>query len=259
MILLLRYDVEGGGEKVSGFLERAVEMHRRDLIPAGFFCVGAEIEKRESEFKDFYSEVKADKLFDVQDHSYSRVGLCYENGPSLDEIEADYKKSLAVFERVLGFRPKGTSLCASTELGKGLPGFDATSKARNELDILADLGFTMTTTALSGRVRMHEFVSYESLEHPDFMGFPSGNGDKNWLLKPTTDNPLDALFGVMAKTASEDKHLGIVLHDWVTWNHAPDKQFSHVRRIADEARKLGFTLATHSACYSDSSLWQNNA
>ena len=258
MILLLRYDVEGGGERTTGFLEKAVEIHRRDGIPAGFFCVGAEIEKRETEFKDFYSEVKNDSLFDVQDHSYSRVGLCYENGPSLAEIEDDYKKSLAVFERVLGFRPKGTSLCASDKLGKGLSGFDATAKARQELDILAKLGFTMTTTALSGHVRMHDFVSYGSIEHPEMMGFPSGNGDKNWLLKPKTENPLDSLFETMEKAAGEGKNLGIVLHDWVTWNHAPDKQFSHVRRIAEKARSLGFELANHSACYKNASLWKNS-
>ena len=257
-ILLLRYDVEGGGEKVAGFLERAVEIHRKDSIPGAFFCVGSEIESREAEFKDFWKEIKGDPLFDVQDHSYSRVGLCYEDGPSLEAIKDDYKKSLEVFERVLGHRPPATSLCASSELGKGLPGFDATTKARNELDILAGLGFKMTTTALSGYVRMHDFVSYARIGHPDLMGFPSGNGDKNWLLKPTTENPLDALFKVMDKASLEGRHLGIVLHDWVTWNHAPDKQFSHIRRIVEHARKRGFDLATHSDCYKDKTLWSQN-
>lgn len=255
-ILLLRYDVEGGGEKVAGFLERAVEIHRKDSIPVGLFCVGSEVESREPEFKDFWAEVKNDPLFDVQDHSYSRVGLCYENGPSLDAIKADYKKSVEVFERVFGHRPTGSSLCASAELGKGLSGFDATAKARNELDILAELGFTMTTTALSGCVRMYKFVSYARIGHPDMMGFPSGNGDKNWLLKPTTGKPLDALFQVMDKASLEGRHLGIVLHDWVTWNHAPDKQFSHIRHLVEHARKRGFELATHSECYKDKSLWQ---
>jgi peptidoglycan/xylan/chitin deacetylase (PgdA/CDA1 family) len=255
MKLLIRYDVEGGGEKVTGFLEKAVKVHRKDAIPAGFFCVASEIESRPEEFKDFYSEVKSDALFDVQDHSYSRVPLCYEDGPSLEAIEEDYRKSLDVFERVLGFKPLGTSLCASADCGKGLPGFDASSKARKELDILAKLGFKMTTTALSGHVRMHEFVSYGELEHPDMMGFPSGNGDKNWLMKPTTENPLDALFEVMRRSADEGRHLGIVLHDWVTFNHAPDRHFSHVRRIADMGRMLGFELAHHSSCYKDSSLW----
>ncbi len=258
-VLLLRYDVEGGGENVSGFLEKAVGIHRKDSIPVGFFCVASEIEARPSEFKDFAVELKGDELFNIHDHSYSRVPLLYENGPSVSEIDDDYARSLEVFERIMGFRPEGTSLCASTTAGKGLPGFDATAKTRDELEVLAKHGFKMTTCALAGHVRMHEFVSYAKLGHPEIMGFPSGNGDKNWLLNPTAEKPLDALFQVMEKAFFEGKHLGIVLHDWVTWNHAPDKEFSHIRRIADRARDLGFRMATHSACLRETELWAENA
>jgi len=255
-VLLLRYDVEAAPEEpVEGFLSKAVEVHRADAIPCCLFCTGTTLERQEALFKSFWNEVEGDSLFDVQDHSYSRVPLCYESGPSLETIKADYERSVKLHERIFGKRPLATSLCASQDCGKGLPGFDATEKARAELGILASLGFKMCSTALSGHVRMHDFVDFAPAGQPGMMGFPSGNGDKNWLLKPSGPDPLEALFAVMEKAAAEGRHLGVVLHDWVSWNHAPDKELTHVRRLADFARRKGFELKTHSACFEDKSLW----
>ncbi len=256
-VLLLRYDVEAGPEEpTEGFLEKAVEVHRSDAVPCCLFCTGTTLERQEPLFKSFWREVKGDPLFDVQDHSYSRIPLCYEKGPSLESIRADYERSVKLHKRVFGKRPLATSLCASQNCGQGLPGFDANGNSRAELAILAELGFKMCSTALSGHVRMHDFVSFAKAGQPEMMGFPSGNGDKNWLLKPATPDPLDALFAVISKAAAEDRHLGVVLHDWVSWNHAPDKLLTHVRRIASFARGKGFSLKTHSECFADGSLWR---
>jgi len=126
-------------ESMAGFFEKVVEVHRKDSIPATFFCQGAAIDFREDEFRNFFGEVKDDPLFDLQDHSYSHIGLGYSRGNPVDVIRADYERSFAAHERVLGKRPVGISICGTPE-GPRLSGFDATEKSRAELDMVARLG-----------------------------------------------------------------------------------------------------------------------
>jgi hypothetical protein len=47
----------------------------------------------------------------------------------------------------------------------------------------------------------------------------------------------------------------LMLHDWVTWTQAPDREFTHVKRIADAARKVGYRLVTHVECLRNRDLW----
>src|SRR4051812_5018327 len=74
-LFLLRYDTEGWDkEKMEGFFEKLVEVHRKYKIPATFFCQGSAILNREKGFRYFFEQVKNDPLFDIQDHSYSHIG-----------------------------------------------------------------------------------------------------------------------------------------------------------------------------------------
>jgi peptidoglycan/xylan/chitin deacetylase (PgdA/CDA1 family) len=142
-LFLLRYDTEAGTSWMPGmlgFLEKAVEEHRRHAIPATFFCMGKAVETREAEFRTFFEEVKDDPLFDLQDHSYTHVGIGYRDGRPVDELRRDYAQSFAVHERVFGRRPPGTSLCGTSgKDGPRLDGFDATEKSRVEFDMLVGL------------------------------------------------------------------------------------------------------------------------
>ena len=79
-LMLMRYDTEWWGEPagMAGFLEKLVEVHRRDEIPVTMFCRGFTLENMRSEFEAFRQETRDDPLFDMQDHSYSHIGLGYE-------------------------------------------------------------------------------------------------------------------------------------------------------------------------------------
>lgn len=75
-LFLLRYDTENKNpEHMAGFFAKAIDVHRKHNIPATFFCTGGAIDARESQFRSFYHEIKEDPLFDIQDHSYSHIGL----------------------------------------------------------------------------------------------------------------------------------------------------------------------------------------
>lgn len=108
-ICLLRYDIEAARstQDMNGFLERVLDVHREHEIPATLFCTGGAMEHREQEFITFFREIEGDPLFDIQDHSYSHVGIGYEAGKSIEVLRADYKRSFAVHERLLGRRPIG--------------------------------------------------------------------------------------------------------------------------------------------------------
>ena len=107
-LFLLRYDTEReSAEDMKGFFEQAVAIHRRERIPATFFCRGGAIESREADFSAFWQEVRDDPLFDIQDHSYTHIGLGYERGKDIATLRADYERSFAVHERVFGVRPVG--------------------------------------------------------------------------------------------------------------------------------------------------------
>jgi len=107
-LFLLRYDTERGDPvSMKGFLEKVVEVHRRHQIPVTLFCTGAALSRMETPFRALYKEVKDDALFDLQDHSYSHIGLGYERGKPIPTLRADYEKSFAVHERLFGVRPIG--------------------------------------------------------------------------------------------------------------------------------------------------------
>jgi len=258
---LLRYDTEAGasrGAKMHDFFRKVVAVHRAHAIPATFFCMGGAIEAREDDFRDFFSEVVDDPLFDVQDHSYSHIGLVYRDGKPIDVLRGDYEKSFAVHERVFGRRPLGTSLCGTMGSdGPSLDGFDATQKSRAELDMLVDLGIRFTTSSLCGVDGTKTFVNYARLGHPDVMGFPSGHGDTSWMKRRQFGDPMDYILSRIDERAERDEHMPVTLHDWVAWLFAPDRELTHVVRIAERARERGYDMTTHLACYHDTSLWQD--
>ena len=159
--LIIRFDTESRQrEEIKGFFEKVVSVQRTHNIPASFFCMGAAIVKRESEFRAFSQEIQGDPLFDPQDHSYSHIGLGYAEGKSIEVLRADYEKSFSVHEDVFGSRPIGVSLCGTKVDGPHLTGFDSTEKSRAELDMLAGLGVRMVNTFLTGHNGAHEFVDY---------------------------------------------------------------------------------------------------
>jgi peptidoglycan/xylan/chitin deacetylase (PgdA/CDA1 family) len=263
MIMLIRYDTERDDpEKMEGFLEKVVKIHRREEIPATFFCRGSTLLARAGEFKCFYAEVKDDPLFDIQDHSYSHIGVGYEAGMSIDDLHADYQKSFAAHEEVFGVRPVGVSICGTGGRdGKRLSGFDVTEKSRAELDMLASLGVRMINSHLTGHDEGHDFINYSSLGHPEIMGFPSCYSDTDWLVryneeKHGPDGPVDYMLARVTQHAGEGRHMPIMLHDWAAWLHAPDRELTHVARFAERGRELGYELRTHLACLEDAALWR---
>lgn len=261
MLFLLRYDTERkDAESMAGFFERVIDVHREHAIPATFFCTGGAIETRESDFRTFHDEVRDDPLFDIQDHSYSHIGIGYEAGKPVDVLRADYEKSIACHERVFGVRPTGMSICGTSGAdGARLEGFDQTEKSRAELDMLVDLGMKMVNSFLTGRTESKEFLNYGSLGHPDVMGYPSAYSDTSWMYRREKGDPVAFILGEMTDRAAKGEHMPLMLHDWVAWLHAEDQALTHVVKIVDHARDLGYDLATHLACYHNRSLWADQA
>jgi peptidoglycan/xylan/chitin deacetylase (PgdA/CDA1 family) len=259
-LFLLRYDTEGTGvEKNAGFFETAVAVHSRHNIPVTFFCRGATIDAREEQFRWLAPEIKGNPLFDVQDHSYSHLGIPYERGQDLPAVRADYERSFAAHERIFGQRPIGVSLCGNTpESGEGnrLAGFDVTEKSRAEFQILADLGVRMVDTLLVGRDGSREFINYAALGHPEIMGFPSDFSDTSWLHARTFGDPLAYISGLIEERAARGQHLALILHDWCSWQFGLDHELGHVPLVAAKARACGYRLVTHLECLHNPSLWR---
>jgi len=257
-LFLLRYDTEGTEtDLMKGFFEKVVEVHRAHEIPATFFCCGKAIDARETDFRWFHGEVRGDPLFDIQDHSYSHIGLCYERGPSVEALRADYEKSFVAHRRVFGVTPCGISICGTSGRdGPGLSGFDATEKSRRELDMIAALGVRMINTRLTGRDGSREFSSYAALGHANVMGFPSAFSDTDWMYRRNHGDPVANVTSLVDERARAGDPRPLMLHDWCAWKCADDKELSHVVRIADAARATGFHLATHIDCLNDESLWK---
>ena len=257
-LFLLRYDTERkSSEEMAGFFEQVVAVHRADDIPATFFCTGGAIEARESDFRAFYEAVKEDALFDIQDHSYSHIGLGYEAGKPVEVLKADYDRSFAVHERVFGKRPIGLSVCGTSGAdGQRLSGFDQTEKSQTEFAMVADLGVRMINATLTGKRESHDFINYGSLGYPDIMGFPSAYSDTSWMYRKTHGDPLDFVLSVIDERADQNAQLPLMLHDWVAWNHASDQALTHVRQIVDYARKKGYTAVSHAWCLKETSLWK---
>lgn len=265
-VFMFRYDTESTEtENISGFLERAVEIHRKYAIPATFFCTGGAIDAREGEFRDFYLEVKDDPLFDIQDHSYSHIGLCKKDGPSLDEIRDDYKRSFDVHERVFGVRPLGVSLCGTGEAP--LSGFDATEKSKKELDLMASMGVKFINTSLTGKDKKTSFCNYSSLGYPDIMGFPTSIGDCDAMLikgdggyygwkSRHSEHLLDLHFAFYRFRFERREAVASLVHDWALWNLLGGKSFSTVIKIAEFAKSLGFEMITHKQAYEKAELWK---
>lgn len=260
-IFLLRYDTERNDQKeMAGFFDKVVRVHRSEGIPASFFCTGKAIEARETDFRNFFAEAGNDLLFDIQDHSYSHVGLGCTAGQSVGDLKIDYAKSFAAHERVFGRRPIGISICGNGRVdGERLKGFDQTEKGRAEFGMIAELGARMINTFLVKADECADFCSYAALGHPEIMGFPSGYSDYEWLYQKKYGDPLEYVRSQIARRANQGASMPLVMHDWAAWNNAPDKELTHVKKIADYARRQGYTLATHLTCYQTRALWQQVA
>ena len=258
-ILLLRYDTEGPANgDMDGFLEKAVAVHRAEGIPATFFCTGKALDQREAEFRRFWAEVKDDPLFDLQDHSYTHIGVGYEAGQPVETLRADYERSFAAHERIFGKRPVGVSICGTSGRdGARLSGFDVTDKARQELDMLAAMGLRMINTFLAGADEATEFCHFGRVGHPEIMGFPSAYSDTSWMARAASaEEAVAFILDTMASHAAREAHMPVLLHDWCAWTRAGDKELTHVKRIAAQARKLAYDMRTHAACLDDKALWK---
>jgi peptidoglycan/xylan/chitin deacetylase (PgdA/CDA1 family) len=244
--LLLRYDTESrDAEAMTGFLGRVASAHRGAGLPVTLFCTGGALDAREAEFRAFADATAGDPLFEIGDHSYSHVGVGYESGPSVADLQADYERSLHAHERVLGARPDSVSLCGTSGDGPRLSGFDATPKAREELAMLASLGFRRVNAFRSELDKTRDFTDYASFGLPDVKGFPSAFSDTEWLWRAGKEGDfLAPLRAELDKRAAEDAPLPVILHDWVAWLHAPDQALTHVLELADYARTRGFVPLT---------------
>ncbi len=259
-LMLMRYDTEWWGEpaEMAGFFEKLVEIHRTDHIPVSLFCKGATLEKMKSEFMAFQEEIVNDPLFDLQDHSYSHIGLGYEKGKPLEVLEADYRRSFNIHEEIFSERPIGISICGTRDDGRPVSGFDATEKSKAEFEMVVELGTKMINTFLSGIDGSKEFVNYGSLGHPEVMGFISGLSDTAWMDRKEFGDPVDYVLNEIRTRSAQNFHMPVMFHDWVAWQKAPDKELTHVRRIAEAGKEAGYKLVTHMDCYNNKPLWQQN-
>ena len=257
-LMLMRYDTEWWGEpaEMAGFLEKLVEVHRQDEIPVTMFCRGLTLENMKSEFSAFHQETVDDPLFDMQDHSYSHVGLGYEKGKPVEFLEADYARSFQIHSEIFGIRPTGIAICGTSDDGPSLTGFDATEKSKAEFEMVVKLGTRMINSFLTGIDGSREFINYELLGHPEVMGFISGYSDTSWMYRKKYGDPLEYMLKEIHTRSGQNEHMPVMFHDWVAWQKAPDKELSHVRKIAETGRKLGYTLVTHMDCYKNKPLWQ---
>jgi peptidoglycan/xylan/chitin deacetylase (PgdA/CDA1 family) len=257
-LMLMRYDTEWWGEpaEMAGFLEKLVKVHRQDEIPVTMFCRGFTLENMKLEFTAFHQETADDPLFDMQDHSYSHVGLGYERGKPVDILEADYERSFQIHSEIFGRRPTGIAICGTSDDGPFLPGFDATEKSKAEFEMVVKLGTRMINSNLSGIDGSREFINYKLLGHPEVMGFVSGYSDTAWMYRKEYGDPVEYMLKEVRTRSEQNEHMPVMFHDWVAWQKAPDKELSHVREIAETGRKLGYTLVTHLDCYHNKQLWQ---
>lgn len=255
---LIRIDTESRQrDEMKGFFEKIVFVQREYDIPVSFFCLGVAIEIREAEFRSFYQEVKDDPLFDIQDHSYSHIGLGYQDGEPVEVLRADYEKSFKVHERVFGKRPLGISMCGTGgRNGPLLCGFDATEKSRAELDMLAKLGVRMINTNLCDSDNTTEFISYSKIGHPEIMGYPNGLSDTGWLKREKYGDPKEFIKSQIAEKAKQNNHMAIMLHDHIQWIDKDDKELNYLSTIAQYAREQDFELVTHVECYDIGLLWK---
>jgi len=251
LYFLMRYDTEDiFFWRMRGYFEKVIEVHRTHNIPATFFCQGKAIQLRKKEFRAFGQAVRNDPLFDLQDHSYSHIGVGYQKGKSLDTIRKDYEHSFELHKKILGKQPIGISLCGVRNAGPSVNGFDATPKSRAEFEMLAQLGIKFIDTFLIGKNQETDFISYASLGHPDIMGIPAGESDTGWIYRRKYGEPLQYIEQKIEQNAKMEKPFSLVMHDWVAWVMAPEKHtLAHVIRIADKARDLGYTLVTHQWCW----------
>jgi peptidoglycan/xylan/chitin deacetylase (PgdA/CDA1 family) len=248
--MIIRFDTESRQrEEIKGFFEKVVSVQRIYDIPASFFCLGAAVVLREPEFRAFHQEIRDDPLFDLQDHSYSHVGIGYTAGKPVEVLKADYEKSFATHERVFGKRPIGVSLCGTSVDGPRLTGFDATEKSRAELDMLAELGVRMVNTFHSKHDGNHEFIDYSGLGHPEMMGFPSANSDNGWVRGRKFGDPVKHIVRQIQKSSAAGEHMAIMFHDDTEWIDVNDKELDMLKLVAEVARDNGYELATHLECY----------
>ncbi|NLS75910.1 MAG: polysaccharide deacetylase family protein [Chloroflexi bacterium] len=257
-LFLLRYDTERDpAQGMGGFLDKVIQVHRKHAIPATFFCCGGTLDGDRALFAAFGREVAGDPLFDLQDHSHTHIGLGYERGRPLEELRANYERSFAAHRAVFGKAPVGVSICGTGgKDGPRLQGFDQTAKSRAEFEMMASLGLRMINTFLMGEDESRAFVDYGRLGHPEIMGFPSGHGDTSWMYRREHGDPMEYILAAIEERAARDEHMPVMLHDWVAWLHAGDQELTHVVRIADQARRLGYRLVTHLECLQDEALWR---
>jgi len=256
---LIRYDTESRQrEEMKGFFEKIVAVQRLYNIPLSFFCLGAAIDKRKSEFTEFAQEVEGDPLFDFQCHSYSHVGLSYANGKSIEILKADFEKAFEVHEGVFGKRPIGVSISGTGGVdGPRLCGFDETEKSRAELSMLAELGLRMIDTNLCGMDNTTEFVNYSKIGHPEIMGFPIGlPSDNSWLRGRKYGEPKEYITKHIQGQAEKNNHMAIMFHDDTGWIDVNDKEMDYLKLVVDVARKSDYEVVTHLSCYQNENLWK---
>lgn len=260
-VFLLRYDTEEfrydcpgyPHQDMTGFLEKAVEVHRADGIPATFFITGKSLDTRPEAYRDFYAEVADDPLFDIQCHSYSHMGIGYAEGHTFEDLKEDFTRAFETHDRHFGTRPEGVSIC-----GYYLPrlnGFDENERGRQHFQLLVDLGIKMINSFLVDVDEGREFCNYAGLGHPEIMGFPSDYSDVSIFVSPEFGDPMSYMRAQVEERAHKEEHFPCMLHDWGAWHFGPDRELGHVRQLAEWARDAGYEMLTHMDCTKRTELW----
>ena len=118
--VLIGYDIEKSFEPAVTlqFVERVIEAQRELQVPATFFILGRCIEAS----KDALLLLKKEPLFELQQHTYSHIGIKtlwqvkpdgtsrFEPGAPLDAIEDEIKKTNRLLKDSLGVDCQGIAV-----------------------------------------------------------------------------------------------------------------------------------------------------
>ena len=162
-------------------------------------------------------------------------------------------KNLLIF----GDKPVGISICGTSDDGPSIGGFDATEKSREEFEMIARLGVKMINNFLIGIDGSTQFGNYSIFGYPEIMGFPSSYSDTSWMQRQEFGDPVEYILNEIKKRSELNQHMPLMFHDWVAWQHAPDKELTHLKKFVDYARKQGYLLLTHTECYNRTNLWKS--
>ena len=256
--VLIGYDIEKSFEPAVTlqFVERVIEAQRELQVPATFFILGRCIEAS----KDALLLLKKEPLFELQQHTYSHIGIKtlwqvkpdgtsrFEPGAPLDAIEDEIKKTNRLLKDSLGVDCQGIAVPRGFYRGLGdRPDLLALFR-RNGIHYMRS--FSRNEKDWQPVPLDVQPFFYDVQGFPEILEFPvQGWQDCLWYETHGKDKRGYALY--LKEMADQTKKRGLtwsfVQHDWSTIVYDPD--FSVTKQFILYARDLGISFMTHRDYY----------